>query len=120
MEGPTVVKLDDLYYLFYSANHFKNIDYAVGYATSTSPYGPWKKHANNPIIHRSIVHENGSGHGDLFKGLDGRYYYVYHVHHSDSIVQPRKTRIVPLILKKENDVYSIPIDKENVIKPMWK
>ena len=39
MEGPTVVKLDDLYYLFYSANHFKNIDYAVGYATSTSPYG---------------------------------------------------------------------------------
>ena len=26
MEGPTVVKLDDLYYLFYSANHFKNID----------------------------------------------------------------------------------------------
>ena len=35
MEGPTVVKLDDLYYLFYSANHFKNIDYAVGYATST-------------------------------------------------------------------------------------
>ena len=65
MEGPTVVKLDDLYYLFYSANHFKNIDYAVGYATSTSPYGPWKKHANNPIIHRSIVHENGSGHGDI-------------------------------------------------------
>ena len=120
MESPTVGKLDDLYYLFYSANHFKNIDYAVGYATSTSPYGPWKKHANNPIIHRSIVHENGSGHGDLFKGLDGRYYYVYHVHHSDSIVQPRKTRIVPLILKKENDVYSITIDKENVIKPMWK
>ncbi len=67
MEGPTVVKLDDLYYLFYSANHFKNIDYAVGYATSTSPYGPWKKHANNPIIHRSIVHENGSDMGICLK-----------------------------------------------------
>lgn len=120
MEGPTVMKWDGLYYLFYSANHFMNIDYSVGYATSTSPFGPWKKHPNNPIIHRSLVGENGSGHGDIFEGLDGKYYYVFHVHHSDSTVQPRKTRIVPLILKKENGVYSVTIDKENVIKPMYK
>ena len=67
------------------------------------PFGPWKKHPNSPIIHRSLVGENGSGHGDVFKGLDGKYYYVYHVHRSDSTVSPRKTRIVPLILKKGND-----------------
>ncbi|KAB6340535.1 beta-xylosidase, partial [Bacteroides xylanisolvens] len=54
-------------------------------------------------------------------GLDGKYYYVYHVHRSDSTVSPRKTRIVPLILKKGNDgVYNITVDKEHVIKPMWK
>lgn len=121
MEGPTVMKWDGVYYLFYSANHFMNIDYSVGYATASSPLGPWKKHPNSPIIHRSLVGENGSGHGDVFKGLDGKYYYVYHVHHLDSTVQPRKTRIVPLILKKGNDgVYSIIVDKEHVIKPMWK
>ena len=68
-----------------------------------------------------IVGENGSGHGDVFKGLDGKYYYVYHVHRSDSTVSPRKTRIVPLILKKGNDgIYNITVDKEHVIKPMWK
>lgn len=119
MEGPTVIKMDDVYYLFYSANHFKNIDYAVGYATSKSPYGPWEKYAGNPIIHRSIVHENGSGHGDLFKGLDGRNYYVYHVHNSDSVVQPRKTRIVPLIMKKneESGIYDISVDQSNIITP---
>ena len=33
MEGPTVMKWDGVYYLFYSANHFMNIDYSVGYAT---------------------------------------------------------------------------------------
>ncbi|MEY8686037.1 glycoside hydrolase family 43 protein [Bacteroides sp. AN502(2024)] len=121
MEGPTVMKWDGVYYLFYSANHFMNIDYSVGYATASSPLGPWKKHPNSPIIHRSLVGENGSGHGDVFKGLDGKYYYVYHVHHSDSIVQPRKTRIVPLILKKGNDgIYNVAVDKEHVIKPMWK
>ncbi|TWV12691.1 family 43 glycosylhydrolase [Bacteroidaceae bacterium HV4-6-C5C] len=120
MEGPTVKKWDGVYYLFYSANHFMNIDYSVGYATSTSPFGPWKKNTNNPIIHRSLVGENGSGHGDVFKGLDGRYYYVYHVHSSDSTVQPRKTRIVPLIMKKENGIYHITIDRKHIIKPVWK
>ena len=121
MEGPTVMKWDGVYYLFYSANHFMNIDYSVGYATASSPLGPWKKHPNSPIIHRSLVGVNGSGHGDVFKGLDGKYYYVYHVHRSDSTVQPRKTRIVPLMLEKGNDgVYSITVDKDHVIKPMWK
>jgi beta-xylosidase len=96
-----------------------SIDYSVGYATSSSPFGPWKKNPNSPIIHRSLAGENGSGHGDVFKGMDGKYYYVYHVHNSDSTVQPRKTRIVPLILEKGIDgVYSITIDKERVIKPI--
>ena len=120
MEGPTVVKWDSLYYMFYSCNHFRNIDYSVGYATATSPYGPWIKHPNNPIIHRSIVGENGSGHGDLFKGFDGRYYYVYHVHNTGSNVVPRKTRIVPLIVTKgEDGIYSVTADKDNVIIPTW-
>lgn len=121
MEGPTVIKWDGLYYMFYSCNHFRNIDYSVGYATSTSPYGPWTKHPNNPIIHKSIVGENGSGHGDLFKGHDGRYYYVYHVHNTGSNVVPRKTRIVPLNIEKgENGIYSVTADKDNVIVPIWR
>ena len=121
MEGPTVMKWDGIYYMFYSCNHFKNIDYSVGYATAPTPYGPWTKHPNNPIIHRSIVGENGSGHGDVFKGYDDRYYYVYHVHNSDSVATPRKTRIVPLKMQKAQDgIYSITADKENVIVPIWR
>ena len=121
MEGPTVVKWDGIYYMFYSCNHFRNIDYSVGYATAPTPYGPWTKHPNNPIIHRDIVGENGSGHGDLFEGHDGRYYYVYHVHNTDSTVVPRRTRIVPLDVKKgEDGIYSVTADKDNVIVPIWK
>ena len=59
------------YYLFYSANHFMSRDYAVGYAVADSPLGPWHKPANNPIIHRSTVGENGSGHGRKV-GADAR------------------------------------------------
>jgi beta-xylosidase len=122
MEGPTVIKLKGKYYLFYSANHFMNIDYAVGYAVSDSPYGPWIKQRDNPILHRSIVGENGSGHGDLFEGLDGRLYYVYHVHYSQSRVSPRKTRIVPMIREwdPERGHYTFRVKGDEVIVPVLK
>lgn len=122
MEGPTVIKLKEKYYLFYSANHFKNIDYAVGYATSNSPFGPWTKYDGNPIIHRSIVNENGSGHGDIFKGKDNKLYYVYHIHNSDSTIIPRRVRIAPLNMNwnKESGIYDFSVDKENLIVPVMK
>jgi beta-xylosidase len=119
MEGPTVIKMKGVYYLFYSANHFRNIDYAVGYATATSPYGPWTKHPGNPIIHRSIVGENGAGHGDLFFDKKKNPYYVYHVHYSETEVAPRRTRIVPLKFKfnKETGIYDISVKGDKVILP---
>jgi len=120
MEGPTIIKYNDKYYLFYSANHFMNIDYAVGYAVSDSPYGPWIKQKNSPILHRSIVGENGTGHGDIFEGLDHQLYYVYHVHFSQNQVGPRKTRIVPL--EKEWDfekgIYKFSVKENEVIFPV--
>lgn len=96
MEGPTVIKRNGKYYMFYSANHFMSRDYAVGYAVADSPMGPWKKPANNRIIHRSTVGENGSGHGDVFYDKKGNAFYVYHVHNSNNAVSPRLTRIVPM------------------------
>ena len=59
-EGPTVVKIDGTYYMFYSCNDYRNINYAVGYATAKSPLGPWKKH-KKPIISRQLTGENGRG-----------------------------------------------------------
>lgn len=93
-EGPTIVKRNGVYYFFYSANDFRNINYAVGYATSTSPFGPWKKSADNPIIDRKKIGINGTGHGDLFQDADSNWQYVFHVHASDSVVSPRKTAII--------------------------
>lgn len=120
MEGPTVIRLKNKYYLFYSANHFRNIDYAVGYAVSDSPYGPWIKQKDSPILHRSITGENGCGHGDLFKGLDGKLYYVYHIHNSQQQVSPRRTRIIPVNMKwdSKTGIYRFSVDAKNVILPV--
>lgn len=120
MEGPTVIKLKGKYYMFYSANHFMNIDYSVGYAVSDSPYGPWIKQKNSPIIHRSTVGENGSGHGDIFEAPDGQLYYVYHVHFSQNQVSPRRTRIVPLKKEwdSENGLYKFSVWETEIIVPL--
>lgn len=99
-EGPTVIRMGSLYYLFYSANDFRNIDYAVGYAVSASPLGPWKKYEGNPIISRKNTAQNGSGHGDLFKAKDGNWYYVFHTHSSNQHVGKRRTAIVRLVISK--------------------
>lgn len=119
LEGPTVMKLNGKYYLFYSANHFENIDYSMGYAVADSPYGPWIKQKDSPILHRSIVGENGSGHGDFFEGLDGKLYYVYHVHYNEQQVTPRRTRIVPVEKQwdRKAGLYKFSVKADRVIIP---
>lgn len=95
-EGPTVVKHLGKYYMFYSANDFRNPDYAVGYAMADSPYGPWIKYANNPIISRQQLGIAGTGHGDLFTDKKGQLWYVLHTHNSASKPTPRKTGMVKI------------------------
>jgi beta-xylosidase len=95
-EGPTVLKHKNIYYLIYSANDFRNKDYAVGYATSLSPTGPWKKYPVNPVINRQMVGQNGTGHGDVFFDRKGKMFYVLHTHRSGDRVSPRATAVVAL------------------------
>ena len=105
-EGPTVVYHDGFYYLFYSANDFRNPDYAVGYAVSSSPTGPWTKAAVSPVISRKNTGLAGCGHGDVFQDTKGQFYYVFHAHNSAQKVAPRKTyliafRFVPATVKNK-------------------
>lgn len=95
VEGPSIIKYNGIYYLLYSANHFQSKDYSVGYATSESPLGPWKKNPDNPILHKNdgLL---GTGHGAPFTMPDGSYKYVYHAHKDNETVSPRLTYIKDL------------------------
>tara|TARA_R110000744_G_scaffold374490_1_gene487314 strand:- start:14231 stop:15214 length:984 start_codon:yes stop_codon:yes gene_type:complete len=113
-EGPTVLKHGDLYYMMYSANDFGNPDYAVGFATSKSPLGPWKKADESPIIHKSVLGINGTGHGDVFIDKRGEMQYVLHTHFNDSQVAPRRSAIVKIDFKKNgNQPDLLKIEKES-------
>ncbi len=93
-EGPTVLKHQGTYYLFYSANDFRNPNYAVGFATADHPLGPWTKYADNPILSAAMTGENGSGHGDFFTDRQGTWQYVFHTHQSKKAATPRKTALI--------------------------
>ncbi|TXK21996.1 family 43 glycosylhydrolase [Pontibacter qinzhouensis] len=118
-EGPTVLKADGLYYLIYSANDFRNPDYAVGYATSQSPTGPWLKHPKSPFLSKANTGRNGSGHGDIIKDHNGNMLYVFHTHETDSTVAPRKTAFVKLSISKSQhtNVQEIKIDSSSFFYP---
>ncbi len=108
-EGPSILKREDTYYLIYSANHFESKDYAVGYATASSPMGPWKKYSGNPILRRDKQVASGlvgTGHGAPFVCADGSYRYIYHAHASTTSVGPRTSYINDLTIS-EDGVLSI-------------
>jgi len=102
-EGPAIIKHEGLYYFIYSANDFRNPDYAVGYAVSESPMGPWTKSLSNPIFDKVDAGINGSGHGDYFVDARGRMRYVLHTHNSEDKVSPRKTALIELEFTKNGN-----------------
>jgi beta-xylosidase len=77
-EGSFIFKNKDTYYMMYSANNFDGQNYAVGYATSKSPLGPFKKAANNPILQKNGT-VTGTGHNSVTMSPDGKdMLCVYH------------------------------------------
>jgi beta-xylosidase len=92
-EGPVMLKHKGTYYLTYSGSHFENLNYAVGYATSDSPLGPWKKYENNPIM-KSSTYAHGTAHHCFTQSPDGKEtFIVYHRHHTLSETEPRRMAI---------------------------
>ena len=92
-EGPFVLKHKGLYYLTYSCNHTRCIDYAIGYAVSKSPTGPFEKFAGNPILRRrgKLI---GVGHHSFARAEDGTLMCAYHCHNvNSSYFKPRMSCI---------------------------
>lgn len=80
-EGSYLFKHGERYYMMYSANHFAGENYAVGYATSADPLGPFVKSMSNPILEKNTGeggNVTGTGHNSVLIGKDGEMYCVYH------------------------------------------
>ena len=81
-EGMTVFQHDSTYYMTYSANHYTDPQYGVGYATAPHPLGPWTKSMVNPILsQRPELGLSGPGHNGVVCSPDTQeLFIVYHSH----------------------------------------
>ena len=81
-EGSFAFEHDGKIYMMYSANYFGGEHYAVGYATSDNPLGPFVKASNNPVLEKNTAEGGdvtGTGHNMVFRSRDGeKLYCVYH------------------------------------------
>ena len=81
-EGSFTFRKGNRYYMMYSANHFGGENYAVGYATSNNPLGPFTKADNNPVLEKNTTkggQVTGTGHNMvLFSSDSTKIYCVYH------------------------------------------
>lgn len=81
-EGSFIFKNGDTYYIMYSANYFGGKNYAVGYATSKSPLGPFTKAGNNPVLQKNTDQGGvvtGTGHNSVVFSPNGKEMFcVYH------------------------------------------
>ncbi|MGI8636286.1 MAG: glycoside hydrolase family 43 protein [Segetibacter sp.] len=81
-EGSVTFRKGDTYYVMYSANYFGGKNYAVGYATSKSPLGPFEKSDDNPILSKNVDKGGivtGTGHNSITYSPDGKEMFcVYH------------------------------------------
>ena len=79
-EAPFVFKHNGVYVMTYSARVFSDPLYAVGYATAASPWGPWNKAEENPILKLNSK-VSGPGHNSVIPSPDGsELFVVYHSH----------------------------------------
>jgi beta-xylosidase len=77
-EAPHLVKRKGIYYLMYSYGKAIDATYQIRYATGSSPLGPFKEGANDPILSTSPDSTTyGPGHHTVFKEK-GQYYILYH------------------------------------------
>jgi GH43 family beta-xylosidase len=84
-EGSYVLKHNGKYYMTYSANHYLDPFYGIGYSTAPTPLGPWEKCKDNPLVGMNPeAGIFGPGHNSFTVSPDGKeLFMVYHTHVSE-------------------------------------
>ncbi|MDD5370563.1 MAG: glycoside hydrolase family 43 protein [Anaerolineaceae bacterium] len=98
IENPAMVYDGNRYYLFYSANRWESLFYAVSYATCDSATGPCKKPLDHPIFQytKKVM---GPGGETFFTDPKGNFWMAYHAWTAPDVGYPggaRSFRIDPV------------------------
>ncbi|PWV46549.1 family 43 glycosylhydrolase [Chitinophaga sp. S165] len=87
MEGQSILKKDNYYYMFYSAGNCcgQGCSYAVNVARSRNFKGPYELYSGNPILSENDAWKC-MGHGTFVTAANGGTYYLHHAYNKKSNV----------------------------------
>ena len=77
VEAPSVFEFEGKYYLTYSANDYGSEYYAIGWAVSDSPLGPWNDKSIEPFL-SAVGVVAGPGGQQVFQDDDSNLWIAYH------------------------------------------
>jgi beta-xylosidase len=104
MEGQSLIKRNDYYYMFYSAGGCcgAKCSYHVMVARAKSVLGPYEKYDANPIL------KGGDewicpGHGTVVETPDKRYYYMYHAYSKENNIYTGREGMLDEVLWNEEN-----------------
>lgn len=105
IEGPSMVKRNDKYFLFYSAAWWESPNYGIGYAVCSSPVGPCtKKTLDGPLV-GSANGALGPGGQEIFDDGAGNLWMAYHAWSAPAVGYgnggARSLRVDPLTIVGE-------------------
>ena len=75
VEGPSMIKHNDKYYLQYGAPGTEFNVYGDGVYVADAPLGPYEYALHNPFSYKPGGFINGAGHGSTVKGPGGHYWH---------------------------------------------
>ncbi len=120
-EGAVLIKNAGTYYLMYSANCYCNSNYAVGYATSKSPLGPFVKYGKNPVLSNESVTNlvSGPGHHTITTSPDNKELLIIYHSHMDLSLKggERMMNIDKIGFREDGTVYVNGPTKEKQLYP---
>ena len=104
VEAPWTYERDGTIYMFYSANPVSSEDYLVGYATATSPLGPFTKRGHILVKNSGV---KGPGHNSVVDSPDGKEtFIVYHTWAEETWQNDRKIAIDRLYFREDGSIYT--------------
>ncbi|UYQ94429.1 glycoside hydrolase family 43 protein [Chitinophaga horti] len=104
MEGQSILKKGNYYYLFYSAGNCcgNGCSYHVRVARSATFAGPYEEYSQNPILQ---THEAWKcpGHGTFAQTKEGKYMYIYHAYNeANNVFTGREGLMAELVWPADN------------------
>ncbi len=96
VEGPAMIRDGDRYYLFYVAGPWQTADYAIGYATCSTPAGPCVKEQDaRVLVSKGML--AGPGGPAFVDDAQGRRWMGFHAWGSTEVGYPMGRRMLYLV-----------------------